>query len=274
PSPRQFQPYCEPRTENYRASSATPPATNAAAIHRRPSTRSCRKMRAATALVTNVSDAEAGTTSDTSPHDSASNRLKYPMARNPTPIQKRALLTTARAAPSTPRARVISPMSPTCCIAPAIRISPAVEESTMAAIPPHVYASRTSMQLLARGDARPLVLGGVGRSSGNEAHPGGDQQNPRPARHGHRFTEEEDREQRHDNVAERRCRQDERQVGPGKRGSVSGEKADEQQRAAGHPGVEQSAQRAAQVVEGDRANVLHAARKHRVADRAQQDDGG
>ena len=58
------------------ASSATPPATSMAAIHRRRSTFSCRKIFAANALPMNVSDAAAGATKLTSPHDSANSRLK------------------------------------------------------------------------------------------------------------------------------------------------------------------------------------------------------
>src|ERR1700690_221013 len=53
----------------------TPPATSKAAIQRRRPTRSCKKMRAATAFATNVSEADAGTTRLRFPHDRPKSRL-------------------------------------------------------------------------------------------------------------------------------------------------------------------------------------------------------
>jgi hypothetical protein len=57
------------------AISTTPPATSNAATQRRRPTRSCRNMRAATALATKVSEAEAGTTKLRFPHDRPKSRL-------------------------------------------------------------------------------------------------------------------------------------------------------------------------------------------------------
>src|ERR1700733_12917683 len=57
-------------SETYPASRATPAATRSAAIQRRRSTFSCRKIFAAKALPTKVSEAEAGATTLNGPHDS------------------------------------------------------------------------------------------------------------------------------------------------------------------------------------------------------------
>lgn len=63
------------RLGNQIAMSTTPQATSNAAIHRRRPTRSCRKTRAATALATKVSEADAGTTRLRFPHESPKSRL-------------------------------------------------------------------------------------------------------------------------------------------------------------------------------------------------------
>jgi hypothetical protein len=57
------------------AINTTPAATSKAAIHRRRPTRSCRNMRAATALATKVNEAEAGTTRLRFPHERPKSRL-------------------------------------------------------------------------------------------------------------------------------------------------------------------------------------------------------
>ncbi len=69
PSPLRRQ------AEIYPASSATPAATHRAAIQRRRSTRSCRKILAPTALAMNVREAEAGATRLTSPQESPNSKL-------------------------------------------------------------------------------------------------------------------------------------------------------------------------------------------------------
>src|SRR6185312_10558560 len=71
-----------------RASRATPAKTSRAALQRRLSTFSCRKKRAATAFVTNVSEAAAGATRLTSAQERAVNRAKKPRARKNTPARK------------------------------------------------------------------------------------------------------------------------------------------------------------------------------------------
>src|SRR3954452_20876517 len=91
------------------ASNATPAPTNTAAIQRRRSTFSCRKNRAASAFVTNVSEAAAGATSDTSPHDSATSNEKNDTAMHATPSRKHTFDSTTRIAPINPLfARIMS----------------------------------------------------------------------------------------------------------------------------------------------------------------------
>src|SRR5580693_10369226 len=72
----------------YPASSATPAATSDAAIHRRRSTRSCKKIFAATALPIKVREAAAGATRLTSPQESANSKLKKATAMAVTPSRK------------------------------------------------------------------------------------------------------------------------------------------------------------------------------------------
>src|SRR5580692_8703139 len=69
----------------YPASSATPPATSTAAIQRRRSTFSCRKIFAANAFPMKVNDAAAGATRLTSPHDKENSSPKNAAAIPATP---------------------------------------------------------------------------------------------------------------------------------------------------------------------------------------------
>jgi hypothetical protein len=74
-SSEQGGPCPQAKRRGQTAISTTPPATSSAAIQRRRPTRSCRKMRAATALATKVSEADAGTTRLRFPQESPKSRL-------------------------------------------------------------------------------------------------------------------------------------------------------------------------------------------------------
>src|SRR5579863_130891 len=123
---------------HYPASSATPPATSAAAIHRRRSTFSCRKILAANALPIKVSDAAAGATRLTSPHDNENSRLKNATAIAATPRKKFAFDRIRPTTVSTPERFSNACTSPTCFMARAIRMSPTTEKNTTIRIPPQV----------------------------------------------------------------------------------------------------------------------------------------
>src|SRR6266576_900282 len=122
----------------YPASSATPLATNTTAIHRLRSTLSCRKIFAANAFPINVSEAAAGATRLTSPHDKANSRLKKATAIAVTPRKKLEFDSTRPTTVHTPERFTIACTSPTCFIARAIRMSPTTEKNTTTRIPLHV----------------------------------------------------------------------------------------------------------------------------------------
>src|SRR5450631_575853 len=101
---------------------------------RRRSSGSCRKNFAATALLTNVRDADAGATRLTLALLTANSSEKKLSAMQITPTTKRTLPTTARIAPSRPDFAFTTSRSPILRMAEAVSTSPAVAVSTMAAI--------------------------------------------------------------------------------------------------------------------------------------------
>src|SRR5579884_1485507 len=105
-----------------------------AAIQRRLSTSSLRKIFAAMVLVTTVSDAEAGATRLKSAWLSANNREKKLTAIAVTPQKKRALVITALMAPMSPEWALISSRSPIWRMADAISTSPVVAPTIMLAM--------------------------------------------------------------------------------------------------------------------------------------------
>src|SRR5712691_1373313 len=120
--------------DGYPASSATPAATKLAAIHRRRSTRSCKKIFAATAFAINVREAAAGATRLTSPQESANNRLKKAAAMLATAKKKLGLLSVRAITLARPTRRRRAPTSPTCFMACDRSTSPTTEAKTMATI--------------------------------------------------------------------------------------------------------------------------------------------
>src|ERR1035441_5866093 len=108
--------------------------TRTAAVQRRRSTFSLRKNLPAMALVTRVSEADAGATRLRLRWFKASSSEKKARARQLTPAKKSGQVRTARMAPLRPEWARISSRSPTDFIAAAVRTSPAVEQRTTAAI--------------------------------------------------------------------------------------------------------------------------------------------
>src|SRR6516162_8488001 len=106
-----------------------------AAIHRRRSTFSCRKIFAAKAFPINVSEDAAGATRLTSPQDSANKRLKNATAIEVMPIKKFGFESTRLTTLHNPDRRHNSCTSPTCFIARDINTSPTTEKKTTTRIP-------------------------------------------------------------------------------------------------------------------------------------------
>src|SRR5271165_6269471 len=110
--------------------------TKAAAVQRRRSTFSFKKNLPAIALVTKVSDADAGATRLRLRWLSAKRSEKKARARKLTPAKKSGLVRTARMAPFRPEWARMSSRSPMDFIAAAVRTSPVVEARTTVAIIP------------------------------------------------------------------------------------------------------------------------------------------
>src|ERR1017187_12717 len=108
--------------------------TRTAAVQRRRSTFSFRNILPAIALVTNVSEADAGATRLRLRWFSASRREKKASARKLTPAKKSGQVMTARIAPLRPEWARMSSRSPMDFMAAAVRTSPVVEQTTTAAI--------------------------------------------------------------------------------------------------------------------------------------------
>src|ERR1035438_2377689 len=87
--------------------------TSPAAVHRRRSTFSLRKILPATALVTRVSEADAGATRLKLRWFNAKSNEKKASAKKLTPAKKSGQVRTARMAPLRPEWARISSMSPT-----------------------------------------------------------------------------------------------------------------------------------------------------------------
>src|SRR5947209_20583829 len=100
------------KKKNYTANRATPQQTKSAAPQRRPSTFSCRKSFAASALVTKESEAAAGTTRLTSAQERANSKVKKAKAIKPTAIATLGLKTTRRATTKIPSRRRKAERSP------------------------------------------------------------------------------------------------------------------------------------------------------------------
>src|SRR5271165_5462400 len=108
--------------------------TKAAAVQRRRSTFSFKKNLPAIALVTKVSDADAGATRLRLRWLSAKSKAKKARARKLTPAKKSGLVRTARMAPLRPEWARMSSRSPMDFMAAAVRTSPTVDERTTQAI--------------------------------------------------------------------------------------------------------------------------------------------
>src|SRR5207237_7169092 len=113
------------------ASKATPQQTRMVAAQRRRSTFSCRKILAASALVTKVREAAAGTTRLTSAHESANSSVKNATNINATATQISRLLAMRRITLQAPALRQSSMGLPICFMARDMRQSPAVEANTI-----------------------------------------------------------------------------------------------------------------------------------------------
>src|ERR1035441_3423807 len=108
--------------------------TSTAAVHLLRSTFSLSKIFPATALVTSVSEAEAGATRLRFRWFKANNSEKKARARKLTPAKKSGQVSTARIAPLMPARARISSRSPSDFMGAAVSPPPAVEQRTTQAI--------------------------------------------------------------------------------------------------------------------------------------------
>ena len=77
----------------------------------------------------------------------------------------------------------------------------------------------------------------------------------------------------HDDVAEGCGREDEGDVGPAESGHVTGHEAEEDDDAGDDPGTFEGEEEGAEVVEGDRSQLLHADAEKSIADGGAEHDG-
>ncbi len=107
---------------------------------------------------------------------------------------------------------------------------------------------------------------------GDEADTADDEENAEPSREADVLVLPEVSEQSDDDVAEGGGGKDEGEVGPGERGEVAGEEAEQAKDAGYDPNIREGVQEQSQVRERDGAYLGHAVRKEGVADRGSEDD--
>jgi hypothetical protein len=107
---------------------------------------------------------------------------------------------------------------------------------------------------------------GAGGASGDEADGADDEENAGPAVEGEVLVKPEAAEEGDDDVAKGGGGHDEGEIGPGERGHVTGEEADEQDDTGDDVGVEEGVEEQTEVVEVDGADLSHAAREQGVSD--------
>src|SRR5262249_3142324 len=194
-------------------SRATPTQTRTAAIQRRWSTSSLRKILAMIALATNVIEAEAGATRLSSPQESAVSKLKKPTEKQHSARRKRFSLNTLPTTASVPRPARSSLRSPIRFMALESRTSPPLEANTIMKMAAH--SSSDFMLLLARAQTGFTRFGlGDLRTARHPADAAADQQDSQPTQWRDIFVEKVSSEESDEDVAQRGCRQDITQVGP------------------------------------------------------------
>lgn len=69
------------------------------------------------------------------------------------------------------------------------------------------------------------------------------------------------RNQGHENIPERSCRQHVGEIGPGESRRVGGKKGQQEKYSDSDPGIENREEKAGDIVEGDASELFHAARQ-------------
>ena len=99
---------------------------------------------------------------------------------------------------------------------------------------------------------------GEGGAVGYEAYSADDEEDADPAGEGDVLVLPEVGEERDDDVAEGGGGEDEGEVGPGERGEIAGEEAEEEEDSGDDPGVAEGGEEEMEVGEGDGAHLGHA----------------
>src|ERR1035441_10287791 len=187
--------------------------TRTAAVQRRRSTFSFRNILPAIALVTNVSEADAGATRLRLRWFSASRREKKASARKLTPAKKSGQVMTARIAPLRAEwARMSSRWRPRSWWAKQRQ-----ELSSCLLLPRHLLNRNGGQFGRRHGSFRKR------RAVRHKPYSHGDEYDPCPALKRDCFVQPEAREQCHDHVAECCGREHEAEIGPRKGSEIAGE---------------------------------------------------
>ena len=114
---------------------------------------------------------------------------------------------------------------------------------------------------------------GAGGATGDEADGADDEKNAGPAVEGEVLVEPKTAEECDDDVAKGGGRHDEGEIGPGERGHIAREEADEEDDPGDDVGVGEGAKEQAEVVEVDWAYLGHASGEKGVSDGGCEHDG-
>lgn len=113
---------------------------------------------------------------------------------------------------------------------------------------------------------------GEGRPCGDDTDARGDKGNAQPAGERNLFMKDVVGNEGNQDITERCCREDICEIGPGESRHIGREKGKQQQDSQRDPGVGDGQEKAGKVVEGDGAELLHAAGEQGIAERAEDGD--
>ena len=97
---------------------------------------------------------------------------------------------------------------------------------------------------------------------------------PDPAQRTDLLVQPESCHQRQQHVSQRRCRQNVREISPGKGVHIGGEKRQQQEDSDCDPGIEYRQNDALQMMKGDVTDLLHPVREHGVTGRCKDGHSG
>ena len=119
-----------------------------------------------------------------------------------------------------------------------------------------------------------MATGCYGGSGSDETYTSGNERDAQPASGRDNFMQTEVANESDEDIGEGGGGKHVGEVGPGKRGHVTGKECEQEEDARGDPGMDDGEQQSGEVVEGDIADFFHAASQQGIAGGAEDGDSG